>query len=460
MPTDVPDRIIHLNIFPEKTILTVSRLTVLLRGVLEENFEQLWVQGEVSNLSCPSSGHYYFTLKDVGAQLRCVMFKGSVKNLKFRPADGMALIVRGRISVYDQRGEYQLICEYIEPAGIGALQAAFVQLKEKLVLEGLFAESHKVEIPFFPRRVGVITSPTGAAIHDILNVLKRRFAALEVLLYPVRVQGDGSALEIARALDEMNRMAEVDVVIVGRGGGSLEDLWAFNEEAVARAVYRSKIPVISAVGHETDWTICDFVADLRAPTPSAAAELVIASVDELRNRIEMLSHRLCRSIESQLAAQDRILAGLRRALHDPSMMLGHLSQRVDDLSGRLHMGLNLAVSRRRDRFERLRLAVMHSEPKSMISATRQQISLLTLRAEGLLTQHLESARQEFGDNAARLEVLSPLRTLARGYAIASRVSDGTVVADAGSLVAEERLMLRFNRGTVRCRVETVETGNA
>ncbi|MFA7406057.1 MAG: exodeoxyribonuclease VII large subunit, partial [Pelobacteraceae bacterium] len=198
-----------MDIFSEKTILTVSRLTALLRGVLEENFEQLWVQGEVSNLSYPSSGHCYFTLKDAGAQLRCVMFKGAVKNLKFRLTDGMALIARGRISVYDQRGEYQLICEYLEPAGIGALQTAFVQLKEKLTLEGLFAEEHKVDMPRFPRKIGVITSPTGAAIHDILNVLKRRFASLQVLLYPVRVQGEGSALEIARAIDEMNRMAEV-----------------------------------------------------------------------------------------------------------------------------------------------------------------------------------------------------------------------------------------------------------
>ncbi|MFH1028660.1 MAG: exodeoxyribonuclease VII large subunit, partial [Pseudomonadota bacterium] len=222
-----------MDIFSEKTILTVSRLTALLRGVLEENFEQLWVQGEVSNLSLPSSGHCYFTLKDSGAQLRCVMFKSSVKNLKFRPTDGMALIVRGHISVYDQRGEYQLICEYLEPSGVGALQAAFVQLKEKLAGAGLFAEEHKLPLPRFPRKIGVVTSPTGAAIHDILNVLKRRFASLEVQICPVRVQGEGAALEIARAIEDMNRMAEVDVLIVGRGGGSLEDLWAFNEEIVA-----------------------------------------------------------------------------------------------------------------------------------------------------------------------------------------------------------------------------------
>lgn len=447
-----------MDIFSEKTILTVSRLTALLRGVLEENFEQLWVQGEVSNLSYPSSGHCYFTLKDSGAQLRCVMFRGAVKNLKFRLADGMALILRGRISVYDQRGEYQLICEYLEPAGIGALQTAFVQLKEKLAAEGLFDESHKTSMPRFPRKIGVVTSPTGAAIHDIVNVLKRRFASLEVLLYPVRVQGEGAAMEIARAIDELNRMAGVDIVIVGRGGGSLEDLWAFNEEVVARAVYRSNIPVISAVGHETDWTICDFVADLRAPTPSAAAELVIASADELRSQVEALSHRLRRSVETLLASYDGRLQGLRRALHDPRTMLGHLAQRTDDLTGRLEMGLAVAVSRRRDRFGRLQDALQYNDPKGMVTSLRRRVELLSIRAERLLAQQLESVRQEFGDNAARLEVLSPLRTLARGYAIATHGSDGTVVADAGSLTVGEQLLLKLYRGQARCRVESFEAG--
>lgn len=449
-----------MDIFSEKTILTVSRLTTLLRGVLEENFEQLWVQGEISNLSYPSSGHCYFTLKDSGAQLRCVMFKSAVKNLKFRLTDGMALIVRGRISVYDQRGEYQLVCEYMEPAGIGALQTAFVQLKEKLALDGLFDEAHKMRMPYFPRKIGVITSPTGAAIHDILHVLKRRFASLDVLLYPVRVQGEGAALEIARAIDEMSRLAEVDVVIVGRGGGSLEDLWAFNEEVVARAVYRSKIPVISAVGHETDWTICDFVADLRAPTPSAAAELVISSADELSHQIEALSHRLRRSLEALLANYDHRLGGLRRALHDPRTMLGHLAQRMDDLTGRLDMGLSVAVSRRRDRFERLQAALQYSDPKVMVDALRQRLELLSVRAEHSLSQRLEAVRQEFGDNSARLEVLSPLKTLARGYAIATHGGAGAVVTDAGSLAVGELLLLKLYKGQLQCRVESLETGKA
>ena len=448
----------NTDIFSEKTILTVSRLTALLRGVLEENFEQLWLQGEVSNLSYPSSGHCYFTLKDPGAQIRCVMFKSAAKNLKFRLTDGMKLITRGRISVYDQRGEYQLICEYAEPDGIGALQTAFVQLKEKLALEGLFAEAHKISLPRFPRTIGVITSPTGAAIHDILHILKRRFASLNVLLYPVRVQGEGSAVEIARAIDEMNRLDEADVLIVGRGGGSLEDLWAFNEEVVARAVYRSEIPVISAVGHETDWTICDFVADLRAPTPSAAAELVIASREELRDRIEAFSGRMRRSIQALLVNHIGRLDSLRRALHDPRTMLGHMVQRTDDLTGRLELALSVAVSRRRARFDRLQDALQHNDPQHTINAFRQRIALLTMRSEGLLVQRLDGFKQGFYDKAVRLEVLSPLKTLARGYAIATRDNARSVVTDAASLTIGDHLRVQFHLGEARCRVESLDSG--
>jgi len=450
-----------LDLFREKTILTVTRLTALLRGVLEENFEQLWVQGEVSNLSYPSSGHCYFTLKDAGAQLRCVMFKSAVKNLKFRLTDGMALIVRGRISVYDQRGEYQLICEYIEPSGVGALQTAFLQLKEKLAGEGLFAESHKQPLPLFPQRVGVITSATGAAIHDILNVLKRRFAALDVVIYPVRVQGEGAALEIARALDDMNRLPGIDVLIVGRGGGSLEDLWPFNEEVVARALHRSKIPVISAVGHETDWSICDFVADLRAPTPSAAAELVIASTDELRNQVAALNNRLRLTVENRLAALDGRLETLRRLLHDPRTMLGHMAQRMDDLTIRLEQSVWSTLGGHRQQHERLQGVLRHNDPQLRIDGLRQRINLLALQAERVMLQSLDGLKQEFGDNSARLDVLSPLKTLARGYAIAIRPDTGRVVTDAATLDVGDPLLLTLRRGWLQCRVEEANPpGNA
>lgn len=445
-----------MDLFSEKTILSVSRLTALLREVLEENFEQVWVQGEISNLSCPVSGHIYFSLKDAGAQLRCVMFKSAARNLKFRLNDGMALIVRGRISVYDQRGEYQLICEYLEPAGVGALQAAFMQLKERLASEGLFDEKRKRPLPCLPRRVGVITSATGAAIHDILNVLKRRFASLEILLYPVRVQGEGAALEIVRAIEDMNQLKLVDALIVGRGGGSLEDLWAFNEEALARAIYRSRIPVISAVGHETDWTICDFVADLRAPTPSAAAELVIASSDELRNRLEALEHRLRLAMETRLTSLESRVSSLKRLLTDPGATLGHLSQRVDDLNTRLELAVHHTIVRLRDRCARREQGLLQCSPAIRAEHLRQRLLLLAARSERLALHKLEAVRQEFIANAARLEVLSPLATLSRGYSITTRVDDGSVVSDAAGLAAGDRLHISLNRGAAFCRVEETE----
>jgi exodeoxyribonuclease VII large subunit len=384
------------------------------------------------------------------------MFKGAAKNLKFRPGDGIALIARGRISVYDQRGEYQLICEYLEPAGVGALQLAFMQLKERLAKEGLFDESHKRPLPTFPRRVGVVTSPTGAAIHDILNVLKRRFASVEILLYPVRVQGEGAAGEIARAIDEMNRLGLADVLIVGRGGGSLEDLWAFNEEVVARAVHRSKLPVISAVGHETDWTICDFAADLRAPTPSAAAELVIASSVELRGRMEALDHRLLRAMETRLASMESRIDALRRSLHDPGTMLGHLAQRLDDLAGRLELALRNSVARNRGQFDRLQAGLMHTNPSRAVESLRQRLTLLSVQSERLITGKVEGMKHVFAGTAARLEVLSPLKTLSRGYAIAS-TGDGTVLTDTSQLAAGDRVCLQLHRGKALCRVEKLET---
>jgi exodeoxyribonuclease VII large subunit len=446
----------NMSIFGEKTILTVSRVTTLLRGVLEENFEQLWVQGEASNLTFTASGHLYFILKDAAAQLKCVMFKSGVRNLKFRPEDGMELIIRGRISVYDQRGEYQLVCEYIEPAGVGALQAAFMQLKDRLAKEGLFEGLRKRPMPRFPHRLGVVTSPTGAAIHDILNVLKRRFASLEILLYPVKVQGKGAAEEISEAVDNINRLGLVDVIIVGRGGGSLEDLWAFNEECVARAVHRSNIPVISAVGHETDWTICDFTADLRAPTPSAAAEMVISSTDEIRSQLESLNHRIRLTMELQIAALESRVDFLRRALHDPRTMLGHLAQRLDDLMSRLDQGGANTVAKTADRYFRLNQSLLFNNPVHSVNRGRQLLLRLYAEAEHSIGTRVETFKIKFAGNAARLDVLSPLSTLQRGYSIATTIKYRRVISSASDLSAGERLRLRFARGTATALVESVE----
>ena len=392
-------------------ILTVTRLSALLKEVVEENFAQVLVEGELSNFSVPASGHFYFSLKDEGAQVRAVMFRSQARLLAFRPENGMRVILSGRVSLYPQRGEVQLVAETLEPRGIGSLQVAFEQLKNKLAAEGLFAESRKRPLPTFPRTVGVVTSATGAAIHDIVTVLRRRGAGLRLLLRPVRVQGEGSASEIAEAIADQNRLGVADVLIVGRGGGSLEDLWAFNEEVVARAIHASAIPVISAVGHEVDTTIADFVADLRAPTPSAAAELVAKNRLELERHLDHLGQRLAGQMHGRLELLNERIRGLSRRLRSPRQQLQMWQFRYADLSRRLDRAM----------------------------VRRQQ------EAEGRLATL-----------AGRLDLLSPLRTLERGYAIAFAEKTGKAVLDAGTLAAGDRLQLRFARGRAAATVDETD----
>lgn len=444
-----------MNLFADQTILTVSRLTSLLKDVLEDNFGQVWVEGEISNLAFPSSGHVYCTLKDSGAMLRCVLFRSSANALRFQLEEGMTVVVRGRLSVYDQRGDYQLIVEYAEPKGIGALQTAFIQLKERLAEEGLFREARKRPLPLMPHRVGIITSASGAAIHDIITVLKRRHAGINLLLLSVRVQGAVAAQEIASAIDDMNRLQAVDVLIVGRGGGSLEDLWAFNEEVVARSVFHSKIPVISAVGHETDWTICDFVADLRAPTPSAAAELVSAAKEELFQKVNSFSQRLQQSVASQLQLGSERLEGLQRALHDPSRLLGHLLQRLDDLSGRLDRGLHNLMVRRREQlaWQEQYLGGLH--PALQISTFRQDLLLLVERTERSVTHQLDNLARAQGEATARLDVLSPLHTLARGFSVVEKQANRRVIKNSDELSTGDKVRIRLHQGCALCLVEEV-----
>lgn len=444
-----------MELFPDKRILSVSRLTALIRGVLEENFEHVWVEGEVSNLAMPVSGHLYFTLKDAGAQIRCVMFRASARALKFRPRDGMGLIVRGRITLYEQRGDYQLLVEYLEPQGIGALQLAFIQLKEKLAKEGLFAEERKRSIPSLPQRIGVVTSATGAAIHDILTVLNRRFANVEILLRAVKVQGEGAAEDIVEAINDLNSYGDVDVMIVGRGGGSLEDLWAFNEEKVARAIARSRIPVISAVGHEVDFTIADFVADLRAPTPSAAAELVVKSKDELASRVEFLRHRLLQRMHRTLAEASGEFESLSRALRDPTMLLGHLAQRVDDLSVRLDRSIAGAIKYQAIAIESLKNNLRLRNPSLAVERTRELVTALNSRSEISLRRHLDRSREVAAVLMARLETLSPLGTLARGYSITLKLPDRSVVRASSQLNPNDSLELLLYKGRALCRVESI-----
>lgn len=412
----------------QRDVLTVSEVTRLVRELLEGSFPSLWVAGEVSNLRVPASGHVYFTLKDEGAQLRCVMFRDSAKELSFRLEDGLAVVAGGRLSVYERRGDYQLIVKELEPAGRGALALAFEQLKERLEAEGLFAPERKRPIPAFPRVIGVVTSATGAAIRDILNVLSRRAAGLTVYLYPAKVQGEGAAEEIAAAVRAFSdgivavhpgetapRAVEPEVLIVGRGGGSIEDLWAFNEEIVARAIAASRIPVISAVGHEIDFTIADFVADLRAPTPSAAAELVVAEREALLERVGMLGKRLDRAADvllEGLAGRVGTAASSWAFERFPESLL-QLEQRLDDAGAALDRALEDAVCAAEHAVERL---------------------------------------------AGRLLALSPLAVLSRGYAVVRRLPGMETVRDAAVLAPGDGVSVRVAKGSFRASVEAVEEG--
>jgi exodeoxyribonuclease VII large subunit len=443
-----------VDLFAEKRILSVTGLTALIRGVLEENFEHVWVEGEVSNLAAPASGHLYFTLKDAGAQVRCVVFRASSRALKFRIANGMGLVLKGRVSVYDQRGEYQFIAEYLEPKGIGALQLAFAQLKEKLAREGLFDESRKRPIPGLPGSIGVVTSPSGAAIHDILTVLKRRHAGIGVLIRPVKVQGEGAAEEIAEAIRDFNRYRQVDVLIVGRGGGSTEDLWAFNEEVVARAIHDSRIPVISAVGHEIDFTIADFVADLRAPTPSAAAEMVVRSREELDLQLTHLSRRLGLAMERRLSGAREGLEALVRALKDPSLFVGHLLQRIDDLSERLARAVRGNLSLRRERLLSCSHRLRIKNPAVEVERCRERLLTLSAGMESAMRRSIDGSRERVAVNAARLSALSPLATLDRGYCIARHLPGGEILRESRRLQQGDRLALTFRHGSARCIVES------
>jgi len=444
-----------MNLFAEKTILTVSQLTNLIRGVLEENFEQLWVEGEVSNLAMPSSGHLYFTLKDSGATIRCVMFRAAAKVLKFRLADGLRVVLRGRVTVYDQRGDYQLIAEYLEPQGLGALQLAFQQLKERLASEGLFAEARKKDIPLLPQTVGIITSPTGAAIHDILNVIGRRHADLHIMIYPVRVQGEGAAAEIAAALYDMNFLGEAEVIILARGGGSIEDLWSFNEEVVARAIAASTIPVISAVGHEVDFTIADLAADLRAPTPSAAAELVVNSKVQMSADCTALERRLQSAMQRKMTEAASRLEIQKLSLKNPELLIERFLQRVDDLQQRSAAAIDALLQSGRQRAAAAGDALFYKSPLIAIGTASERLQQVSLRCTAAIRARLEGAGSSFAVAAGRLESLSPLAVLARGYAVVRKLPVGRPVRRVQQLAPDDLVDLQFIDGAATCRVRSV-----
>ena len=393
-------------------VYTVKELTARIRQLIESNFQAVWVEGEISGFKFHHSGHIYFTLKDTDAVIKAAFFSRYNRGLKFELKDGLQVICFGKISVYEPRGDYQLYVERIEPKGLGALQLAFLQLKEKLSKEGLFDLARKRSIPRFPKTVGIVTSPTGAAIRDILHIVNRRFKGTHILIHPVKVQGDGASEEIARAIEEMNRFDDIDVLIVGRGGGSLEDLWAFNEEIVARAVFRSRIPVISAVGHEIDWTICDWVADLRAPTPSAAAELVVQSCEELEVRLRDFRTRLTNSLRNLIQEKKESLRVLQEsyAFRQPLNLINQYAQRVDEL-----------------------LRQFQNYIKNLV----------------------REKKQTFAASVGRLEALSPLGILERGYSLTFDDKAG-LVKEAWKVKVGEPIKTRLHRGIIFSRVERIE----
>ncbi len=391
-------------------IYTVSELTAELKILIEDTFTGVWVEGEISNFKHHTSGHMYFTLKDDRGQLRAVMFRGSARGLQFRPEDGLAVVVFGKVTIYEVRGEYQIYVEYMEPKGLGALQLAFDQLKTRLEAEGLFDLARKRAIPLLPEKIGIVTSPTGAAIRDILQIIRRRFANVKIIILPVRVQGEGAAAEIVEGIEILNKRGDLDVILVARGGGSIEDLWAFNEEQVARAIYASQTPVISAVGHETDFTIADFVADVRAPTPSAAAEIVISRKAELSQRVDDLLSRLVSHVRYQAKTGGERIRSLER-----------------------HLRLLNPLDRVKRQRERLRDGIV-----ALQSGMKHRLAMW---------------RGDLRTAAAKLDSLSPLAILARGYSVCRQLPDRSIVTRAASVAEGGRVEVLLAQGGLICRVE-------
>ncbi|OQX60215.1 exodeoxyribonuclease VII large subunit [candidate division KSB1 bacterium 4484_219] len=401
----------------QQRVYSITELTRQIKFLLESHFPNIWVKGEISNFKLHSSGHMYFSLKDENAQLPCVMWRGRNNLLFFMPKDGMKVVAQGNVTVYEKRGYYQFEVLELQPAGIGELQLAFEQLKQRLKAEGLFEAEHKKPIPAYPERIGIVTSATGAAIRDLVTVVGRRFPSVQLILNPVRVQGDGAAEDIARAIDEFNEYGQVDVLIVGRGGGSLEDLWPFNEEVVARAIFRSKIPIISAVGHEVDFSISDFVADLRAPTPSAAAELVVRNRDELLSTLQAMVQKMYRLLKEKIRYyRDKVnYLESSYALRRPADVIKEYNQRLDELTRTMETALTHQIERERAR----------------ITA---------------LTKHLEN--------------LNPLSIMKRGYSICYREQDGHIIIDAVQLQKEDKIRVQFAKGQIRGTVDEVQSSTS
>jgi exodeoxyribonuclease VII large subunit len=437
-----------------ENIFTVSQLTEHIKDLLEGEFPFLWLEGEISNFRMPPSGHCYFTLKDAECQIRAVFFKAGKWGLSFKPENGLQVLCFGRLGVYAARGEYQVIIERMELKGWGTLQLAFEQLKEKLFKEGLFDRERKKALPLLPRRVAIVTSPTGAVVQDFLRILHRRHPNIHVFLCPVLVQGETAAFEIAEAIRELNRCdLGLEVIILARGGGSIEDLWPFNEERVARAIAASAIPIISAVGHEVDFTISDFVADLRASTPSAAAELLIHSQKEWESRIRELQFRLVQPLQRKMRLYEEKLFHFQRRIGDPRRRLVELNLRLDDQTLRLRSALRRTLVQKRETFQFLREKLKLRSPKHKITTGQNNLELLFIKTRNLIRRKMEKVEMNLSAQHKTLQALSPWAVLDRGYALVRTLPDLRVLKQAGETAPGERVRVALSRGEMDCLIE-------
>ncbi len=448
-----------MSLFEEKHIYKVSELTRAIKAILEESpLSDIWVEGEVSDLSRPFSGHIYFKLKDENSQIDCVIYRGIAESLKFMPENGISIILWGKISVYEPKGNYQIVVYRIEPLGIGALQLAFEQLKQRLYAEGLFDQEHKKPIPFLPRKIGVITSATGAAIRDILTITRRRFHNVNILIYPVSVQGEGSANEIAQAIDYMNKLDDIDVLIIGRGGGSIEDLWSFNEEIVARSIYMSRIPVISAVGHEIDWTISDLVADLRAPTPSAAAEMVVPNKADLVRELEMRQNRLYLGIKNKIGQEQNLLETYDRRMKsaDVRNIIRLYQQNIDFFLQRAHDIIVKRIEQTRRYILEYQSKFLYAGIPMMASNAQNHVNNMKQKLVDLIHQIIEKNREDFNIFVAKLDTLSPLSVLKRGYSFCRKSVDNKMIKSVSDVSVGDDVSITLVNGEILCNVKNVK----
>ncbi|MFL2947670.1 MAG: exodeoxyribonuclease VII large subunit [Nitrospinales bacterium] len=436
-------------------VYQVSQLTRDIKAIMEAAFDSIWVEGEISNFRTVASGHSYFVLKDAKSQVRCVLFKGHRAGIKFQPEDGDQVLLFGRITVYDARGEYQIVTESMEPRGLGALQKAYEQLKIKLEKEGLFDEEKKKPLPEFPWKIGVVTSSTGAAVRDILNIVRRRNPKVSVLLYPAKVQGEGAAKEIAQGIHELNQRKEIEVIIIGRGGGSLEDLWAFNEEEVARAITSSRIPIVSAVGHEIDFTIADFAADLRAPTPSAAAELTVPILEDTLREIGSLNEALINSLKKKIKDYFDLLKRLmdRRFFHQPKEIFNPQIQRIDELHSRLLRGLEQNLLTHQQRFQDKTHRLFQASPEKKIPHMKENLSMLEKRMQHIIQTNLLLRKERFEGILKNLNAFNPLSILERGYSICSK--DEKSLKSIEGIKPGDLINVKLARGRLSCKVKKI-----